>query len=316
MMKIFIIGAGAIGKTLAVALKLNGKDVVLVRGSVDDGSRSVEKIEVVRNDGGKLEAEIEVGTLSRFSALDGIIVLTNKSFGNDHLARTLEAKATTSPLVILQNGLGVERPFTDRDFPEVYRCVLFVTSQTISANRIAFKPVTISPIGIIKGSKANLQLVVGELNSPVFQFKAETDIQTAIWTKAIINSVFNSICPLLEIDNGVFQREAQALDIAKRVIAECAAIAKENGIDLEANEIVERLLLISKSADGQLISTLQDINNHRPTEIETLNFEIVNIARVLNKENEVADTRLLGELTRLKSELSRANYGLYKSMKG
>jgi 2-dehydropantoate 2-reductase len=147
--------------------------------------------------------------------------------------------------------------------------------------------------------------VVEQLNSPVFQFKAETDIQTAIWKKAIINSVFNSICPLLEIDNGVFQREAQALDIAKRVIAECAAIAKENGIDLEADEVVERLLLISKSSDGQLISTLQDINNNRPTEIETLNFEIVNIARVLNKENAVAYTKLLGELTRLKSELSR-----------
>jgi 2-dehydropantoate 2-reductase len=306
-MKIFIIGAGAIGKTLAVALKLSDKDVVLVRGSVDDGSRSVEKIEVVTNDGAKLEAEIEVGTFSRFSALNGIIVLTNKSFGNDNLARTLEAKAKNSPLVILQNGLGVERPFTDHDFPEVYRCVLFVTSQMISTNQIGFKPVTISPIGIIKGSKANLQSVVEHLNSPVFPFKAETDIQTVIWTKAIINSVFNSICPLLEIDNGIFHREAQAVDIAKRVIAECAAIAKENGIDLEADEVIERLLLISKSSDGQLISTLQDINNKRPTEIETLNFEIVNTARILNRENAVVETKLLGELTRLKSELSRSN---------
>jgi len=306
-MKIFIIGAGAIGKTLAVALKVSDKNVVLVRGSVDDGSRSVEKIEVVTNDGAKLEAEIEVGTFSRFSALDGIIVLTNKSFGNDNLARTLEVKAKNSPLVILQNGLGVERPFIDHDFPEVYRCVLFVTSQPISANQIRFKPVIISPIGIITGSRANLQLVVEQLNSSVFPFKAETDIQTVIWKKAIINSVFNSICPLLEIDNGVFQREAQVLDIAKRVITECAAIAKENGIDLEVDEVVERLLLISKSSDGQLISTLQDIKNKRPTEIETLNFEIVNIARKSNKENVVANTKLLGELTRLKSELSRSN---------
>ena len=305
-MKIFIIGAGAIGKSLAVALKLSDKNVVLVRGSVDDGSHSVEKIEVVTNDGAKLEAEIEVGTFSRFSALDGIIVLTNKSFGNDNLARTLEVKAKNSPLVILQNGLGVERPFIERAFPEVYRCVLFVTSQPISANQIRFKPVIISPIGIITGSRANLQSVVEQLSSSVFPFKAETDIQTVIWMKAIINSVFNSICPLLEIDNGVFHREAQVLDIAKRVITECAAIAKENGIDLEVDEVVERLLLISKSSDGQLISTLQDIKNKRPTEIETLNFEIVNIARKSNKENTVANTKLVGELTRLKSELSRS----------
>jgi 2-dehydropantoate 2-reductase len=308
-MKIFIIGAGAVGKALAVALKLSDKNVVLVRGSVDDGSRSLQKIEVVNDDGSKLEADIEVGTFSGFSALDGIIVLTNKSFGNDNLARTLEVKAKNSPLVILQNGLGVERPFIDRDFPEVYRCVLFVTGQPISANQIRFKPVTISPIGIITGSKANLESVVGQLNSPVFPFEAETDIHTVIWKKAIINSVFNSICPLLEVDNGIFHREAQILDIAKRVIAECAAIAKEKGIDVKADEIVEKLLLISKSSDGQLISTLQDINNKRPTEIETLNFEIVRIARILNKENAVAETKLLGELTRLKSELSRSNSG-------
>lgn len=306
-MKIFIIGAGAIGKSLAVALKLADRNVVLVRGSVDDGSRSVEKIEVFTIDGAQLEAEIEVGTFSRFSTLDGIIVLTNKSFGNDNLARTLEAKAKNSPLVILQNGLGVERPFIDRDFADVYRCVLFVTSQAISANQIRFKPVTISPIGIITGSEADLLSVVEQLNSPGFPFKAEADIQTVIWMKAIINSVFNSICPLLEIDNGVFQREEQVFDIAKRVIAECVAIAKESGIELEVDEVVERLLLISKTSDGQLISTLQDINNKRPTEIETLNFEIVNIARKLNKENAVANTKLLGELTRLKSELSRSN---------
>ena len=234
-MKIFIIGAGAIGKTLAVALKLSGKDAVLVRGSVDDGSSSFEQIEVVTNDGAKLAAQIEVGTFSRLSTLYGIIALTNKSFGNDNLARTLEARAKNSPLVILQNGLGVERPFIDRDFPEVYRCVLFVTSQMISTNQIRFRQVTISPIGMIKGNTANLRSVVEQLDSPVFQFKAETDIQTVIWMKAIINSVFNSICPLLEIDNGVFHRETQVRDIAKRVISECAAIAKEHGIDREAD---------------------------------------------------------------------------------
>jgi len=302
---IYIIGAGAVGKTLAVFLKKAGKNVSLVRGSVDDTASRMEKIRVVSADKTETQAEIQISSLSNFPQLDGIIVLTNKSFGNRNLAELLQEKTNGSPLVILQNGLGVEQPFIDRDYPEIYRCVLFVTSQLVSENNVSFKPVAVSPIGIIKGGPAKLTEIVEELNNSAFPFKAETDIQTVIWKKAIINSVFNSICPLLEVDNGIFHREEKVLEIAKRIIAECVTIAGEKGIYLETGEVLERLLLISKSSDGQLISTLQDILNKRPTEIETLNFAIVDIAKKLDKENLVIETKLLGELTKLKSDLSR-----------
>lgn len=304
---IYIIGAGAVGKTLAVFLKKAGKNVVLVRGSVVDSARRIEKIRVVLADKTEVSAKIEVSSLSNFSRLDGIVVLTSKSFGNRNLAEGLTGKTDGAPLVILQNGLGVEQPFIDRAYPEIYRCVLFMTSQIVSENKVSFKPVAVSPIGIIKGSPANLDAIVKELDNPAFPFKAEEDIQTVIWKKAIINSVFNSICPLLEIDNGIFHREEKVLEIAKRIIAECVTIAREKGIYLETGEVAERLLLISRSSDGQLISTLQDILNKRPTEIETLNFAIAGIAEKLNKGNLVIETKLLGELTRLKSDLSREN---------
>ncbi|HEY8562530.1 MAG TPA: 2-dehydropantoate 2-reductase [Pyrinomonadaceae bacterium] len=302
---IYIIGAGAVGKTLAVFLKKAGKNVFLVRGSVHDAPRRREKIQVVMNDESEASAEVETGSLSVFSPLDGVVVLTAKSFGNRNLAQALKGKTDGSPLVVLQNGLGVEQPFIDCGYPEIYRCVLFVTSQLISENKVSFKPVATSPIGVVKGGAANLNEIVEALDNPAFPFKAETDIEAVVWKKAIINSVFNSICPLLEADNGVFHREAEALAIAKRVIAECVAIAREKGIRLETDEVAERLLLISRASDGQLISTLQDILNRRQTEIETLNFAIAGIAEQLNKENSVKETRLLGELTRLKSNLSR-----------
>ncbi len=42
-MNIYIIGAGAIGKALAVCLSRNGKTVRLIRGSVDHGKQYTEK---------------------------------------------------------------------------------------------------------------------------------------------------------------------------------------------------------------------------------------------------------------------------------
>ncbi|HEY5823117.1 MAG TPA: 2-dehydropantoate 2-reductase [Cyclobacteriaceae bacterium] len=302
---IYIIGTGAIGKALAVFLTLDNKNVILIRGSVDDQSVRTETLHVELRDKTILTASVEVNTLSNFNELNGIVVLTNKSFGNYQLAQSLKNKTGQSPVVVLQNGLGVEQPFIDDVFPEIYRCVLFATSQKITERTIRFKPVAISPIGTIKGSGAYLNRVVESLDNLNFHFKAVSDIQTIIWKKAIVNSVFNSVCPLLDIDNGIFHRNESALTIAKRVIRECVTIANASGISLSEEEVIESLVMISKASDGQLISTLQDIKNTRQTEIETLNFSIVNIAKKLNKESVVTETKLLGELTMLRSELNR-----------
>jgi 2-dehydropantoate 2-reductase len=302
---IYIIGAGAVGKVLAVSLKHDKKNVILLRGSIDDKSSYTEKIQVVLENKAELEEEIEISTLSNFSEFNGIIILANKSYGNENLSQALKGKTNNSPIVILQNGLGIEQPFISNDFPEIYRCVLFMTSQHTSPNRISYKPVSVSPIGIIKGDSATLDRVVKHINSPTFPFRAEIDIQPIVWKKAIINCVFNSICPLLEIDNGIFHHDERVLEIAKRVVEECIAISGASGILLTVNEVLDGLLLISKSSDGQLISTLQDINNKRETEIETLNFEIVRIGEKLKMEDKVKETKLLGELTKLKSDLTR-----------
>jgi 2-dehydropantoate 2-reductase len=232
----------------------------MLRGSVDDGSSYIEKISIILADQSLLEADIEITTLSRFATLDGIVVLTNKSFGNQDIALALKPKINTSPLVILQNGLGVEQVFTDNQFPAVYRCVLFVTSQIDADNWVSFKPVAECPVGGISGDTNSVNYIVNELTTPNFRFRAEENIQSIIWKKAINNSVFNSVCPLLNVDNDIFHRNVQALKIAREVIAECVQIAAEAGVMLDPADVIANLLAISKASDGQLISTLQDIN--------------------------------------------------------
>jgi 2-dehydropantoate 2-reductase len=301
---IYIIGAGAIGKVLAVFLKQNGKNVKLLRGSVTNEPTVTSNLTVELINQPGVTASVEEATLDKFERLDGIIVITSKSFGNEELARKLKEKAGRSLLVLLQNGLGVEQSFLDQGFEEVHRCVLFATSQPTGENVFRFQPVSESAIGVVKGSVANLNEVVSALHTQSFPFRVEENIQKVIWKKAISNSVFNSVCPLLEIDNGIFHRNEKALAIAKRVINECVTIANVAGVDLKEEEVMDNLLKISKASDGQLISTLQDIRNKRRTEIDTFNFAIASLAKNFNKESWVTETRLLGELTKLKSELN------------
>ncbi len=305
MMKIYIIGAGAIGKALAVCLNSQGKDMQLIRGSVDDGSFCKEEITLQLNSDSEITAKIEFSTLSNYTKLDGLIVLTNKSYGNETLAKKLKGKIKNSPIVILQNGLGIERPFIENGFPEIYRCVLFATSQNISQNTVSYKPVAKSPIGTIKQNHTQLKTIVNEIDSPNFRFVADDEIQKIIWKKAIANCVFNSICPLLEVDNGIFIRDEDVFTHSKNMIQECILIAKNKGVDIDIPEMEKMVLNISRMSDGQFISTLQDIRNKRETEIDTLNLEISRMAKEMGLEHQILETKLLGELTQLKSKLNR-----------
>jgi 2-dehydropantoate 2-reductase len=300
---LYIIGNGVIAKALAVALTINGRKVTILRGSVDEQAVYSENIQVEIEDK-ILQADVMISTISNHETLDGIILLTNKSFGNEELADKLKLKTKQSPIVFLQNGLHIENSFSDRGFTQLYRCVLLATSQSITKNKVRFRPVASSPVGVIKGSASVLHNIVDELNTDIFSFRAEADIQTVIWKKVISNCVFNSICPLLETDNGVFQRNSAVLQIAKTVISECLTVANEHGILLTMEDVLQNVLFISKMSDGQKISTYQDILNKRETEIETLNFAVAKAAHVAGKAS-VPVTALLGELTKIKSELSR-----------
>ncbi len=84
------------------------------------------------------------------------------------------------------------------------------------------------------------------------------------------------------------------------MVRECVAVAIRTGVQLSEESILEQVLKIS-SGSRHVISTLQDLRNDRPTEIEFLNFAVVAIAEALNPPLAVPNTKLLGELVRLNS---------------
>lgn len=300
---VFIIGYGAIGKVLAVCLTLAGRKVIILRGSIDTGESTTKHIKVEMSDGSINEADITVDSLSNYNELDGLIILANKSFGNEDLAYRLKNKAGASPIVVMQNGLNVEQSFIDESIQNIYRCVLFATSLNVSDHDVRFRPVSSSPIGLVQNETDDLIAIVETLSTPSFQFHTDVQIQAAAWKKTIVNCAFNSICPLLNIDNGIFHRDERALALAQTVVEECNAIALASGVVLDTSELLKLAVDISKSADGQLISTLQDLNNGRQTEIRSLNLAIAAIAAKLGMQEKVKVTESLGKMIQIKESL-------------
>ena len=308
--KIYILGAGAIGMALAVNLLRNGRSVAAVRTSNTNYAWETVQASVECDQSLTIEAPLEMVSLSKLDCLSaGTIVITAKATANRFLASELRDKKSSGPIVIMQNGIGVESPFIDAGFPDIYRCVLYATSQEQQQNFFRFRSVAASPIGTLIGDTQKLSHLVTQLSTPKFQFRVEERIKEEIWKKAIMNAVFNSVCPLLEVDNGIFCRDKMVAEIALGIIEETVEVTKRIGLNLEPKGLMEQLLMISKRSDGQLISTLQDLKNGNETEIDFLNLEIARIAGEMTPKIAVGKTKILGELIAIKSRLKRSREG-------
>lgn len=302
---IYILGSGAVGFPLAVYLARAGRRVVAVRTSRKDVPQSTVTVSV-QNGANRVSTPVETISLDRLEKLVGMIVITTKAHANQAMAQALKDKAAAGPVVIMQNGVGVEKPFLEAGFTPIYRCILYVTGQATAAYDFSFRPVTSSPIGLINGDETGLKQCVEALTTADFPFHSEANIQREIWKKAILNSVFNSICPLLDVDNGVFARDEAAANLAGEIVRECVTLTDRLNIGLSESELLAQIKLISQGSEGQLISTLQDIRNGRPTEIEFLNLEIARIAASLQPELQLPKTELLGKMILAKSWQQRA----------
>lgn len=297
---VYIVGVGAIGKALAVSLQHENRTVTLIRGSVDNMHEKKERITLRKQNGNTITEEIAITTFSNLPEINGILVITIKTFANINLAKKLKKKQGNFSIVLMQNGINIEDSY--KHFPDLYRCVIFSSSQ-ITEKYVSFKPVDDSPIGRIRAKSTHLKDIVSTLHTSLFRFRAEINIDRIIWEKVAINCAFNSICPLLDVDMGIFHRNKQAYKLAETVINECANLAKAYKIPVEEQIVLNKFLDASKQANGHSISTMQDIKFKRKTEIDSLNLEVARLAMKINKPELVKHTQLLGEIISVRSNL-------------
>lgn len=301
---VFVVGCGAVGLALAAFLQLQGRQVTAVR-SLPGQTSHRRRLTIAVDAGDHLSTEVTCVPLESLSSMDGIVAITAKAFANPMLASILKEKAQCGPVVLLQNGLGVEAPFLQDSTTMVYRAVLYVTCQFVSSDQIKFRAIAPSPVGPARPGPSPRQEMASGLNSPWFPFIADADVHRAVWKKAIVNAVFNSLCPLLETDNGLFDRDLSARVLAHEVVSECVALASTEGVDLDAGEVMNQILQISRGSHGVLISTLQDIRQGRETEIEFLNLAMAKRAQAISPPLPLTKTHFLGRMVQIKAAQSR-----------
>jgi 2-dehydropantoate 2-reductase len=279
-LKIYVLGAGALGSAIGAALNEGGADVTLI-------SRSRAHVDAINSSGltvigpqGERRVQVKATTdcVTKDSA-DLLIVLV-KSFDTRaaiDAARPIIAEHTS--VLSLQNGLGHEEILAEA-----------VGRQHVLAGKTYVGGVLVAPGRIISGVK-DKHTYIGELDGTrsrrVLQVAQEfnragllttvsTDIMGTMWDKLLVNVATGALSGITRLPYGALYAVPEVRAVALAAVAEAMTVATAAGIRLEFTDPEQPWIRAAEGLPPEFkASMLQSLEKNSPTEVDYINGAVV-----------------------------------------
>lgn len=278
-MNITIVGAGGMGSRFAVMLKRAGNDVTLIDGWKDNVQAIRENGIQAQYNGDPLVVKLpiyELAEVDQIPATSELVILFVKSNQLDQTCNQIKKLLTPNTYILcLLNGLGHEEVL--QKYIDTNRLLLGITMWTAGMQ---------GPGHPILQGNGNIELqnfgdqgedfaqkVVQVMDDAGLNAVYSKNVKYSIWRKACVNGTLNCLCSLLECNMKQLGQTKEAPEFLKTIIAEFAAVASHEGVDLDQKEVYQH---IAETFDGDIAehypSMYQDlVQNHRLTEIDYIN---------------------------------------------
>ncbi|WP_298283509.1 ketopantoate reductase family protein [Novosphingobium sp.] len=278
-MRIAVIGAGAIGCTLAAALADAGRDVVLVaRGrrlaQVQAGPVRIES-------GGRLQ-ETAVKTLS-VDALPGPVdfaICCVKTYSLEDAVSSLRPVLSPNAIILtLQNGVEAHR-----------QAAQLLPGKTILAGRMhgfyemvgdRVRHVGVAPsilLGCTQGDSASISHALAAFAGNGIAVDCSPDIVLALWEKFLLAASLGGVAAALGLPAGKVSRDRQGAALLRAALQEVAALAEHLGIGLTQNHIAATLAFVASFPPDASTSLQRDLAAGRASERDALTAAVCRIA--------------------------------------
>jgi len=296
--RILLFGTGNVGIIYAFILSRAGAEVTCVCRSNYESAKS-NGFEINSTIFGDVSfhptiasSVSEAVTIAKL-AFDYVVVCCKSSLGSTPSTASLIAPAVTASrtsIVIIQNGLGVEREFHAL-FPStpIISGVAYLPSTQVSPNSVSHAEIELLHLGNFPATP-NLpedRVSAEQFAALVTQGGATAvlhdDIQLPRWNKLVANAALNPICALSRCrDLELMSTSPVAADIMKGVMLEVTKVAGAMGYWKEINEsTVEKQFARSMARQwpGVEPSMLADIRLGKKLEVEAIVGEVVRLGR-------------------------------------
>lgn len=282
-MKIYMIGAGAMGGVYGGLLTRAGYDVTLI----DPREDHIGKIrsEGITVEGVRGTHVIKLPAQSSHAGLppgDLAIIFTDSNSTRDaaKAARTLlkpEGYALT-----LQNGIGnVEALVEELGRERVIAGVSMNSAANPAAGRSAYTNVGMTSIGELDGrDSARVRQVAEMLNKAEIPTEIIPDPLNWIWGKFVLNCGVNALTAITGLRSGEMYRTPEVSALQDRVIDEIMAVVERKNLKLPEKDPRKKIKDHCRIRYNKP-SMMQHIEQGRRTEIDALNGALVREAKAL-----------------------------------
>ena len=296
--RIAVVGAGAMGASLAAIVSPHVPTVIVVRHQ--------ERARRIRNHGIRLQGKLEatgrpevatsIDALAHISPIDLTFIATKTTAIPEVCARMRPHLADLPYVVSYQNGIEPGRSIIAAlGTPRVLRMVLHYGA-VIDAATSADGPLTVrvtlhDPPHLVGGEgdaadvAAALAPMVDRMGLPM---RFTPDIEAAAWQKGIANAAGNPVAALIRLALGqLIDSPARAL--ITRLLDEGIAVARAARISLPS-DYRDLVLGAMARGGGHLPSMAEDVLAGRETEVTQLNEQIARRGRELGVATPTHDT--------------------------
>lgn len=292
-MKVLVVGAGAIGGTVAVLLNEAGYDIRLLCHR-EEAKNLIEK-EGFYLHGAKGEHRVNFTCYGDISEVgeekfDVIIIATKYAAMASCAKNVLSACADGGLIVGMQNGLLTEElgEVVGRD--KVVGCMIGFGATRNAVNDVTMTSLGEFYVGMLDGRRPKKLEEFADMLSKVLPTKIAADIKARQYSKLIINSCINAVAGITGKTLGEILKDGRARDLFLNIAREGMAVAKAMNLKVpKYGAVLEYRMLALSNAKwynaccklvvmmvGKLYadvkpSTLQSLEKGEKTEIDILN---------------------------------------------
>lgn len=292
-MKVLVIGPGAVGCAVAIATANAGMETSLIaRG---DTAKFIRE-NGLRRVGIFGDAAVSPACIAVYEKYDQVpsdydyIVVTVKTTSNDLVAGKLDKHRNiigkNGKIILFQNGWGVEAPYLKFfSTSEVFNARVITGFERVSkgTTRITVHKAPLL-IGSLYGQPVNkLEPLAKAISHSGIPSETTDKLEEALWAKMLYNTTLNPLGAILNMSYGQLGESKHLVSIMNALIDETFEVMSAAGYKTYWNDSSEyRDVLYDNlipDTFSHRSSTLQDIQNHQKTEIDTLNGCIQRIGR-------------------------------------
>jgi 2-dehydropantoate 2-reductase len=282
-MRIYMIGAGAMGGVYGGLLARAGRDVSLIDPRSDHINRIRHHGLIVEGVRGRhvirLPAHASGEGLSR---CDLAIVFTDSNATRE-AARTAAALLNPDGFAMtLQNGIGnVEALTAELGAGRVVAGVSMNSAALLEAGRAAYTNSGMTSIGELDGRRTErIEAVSDMLNQAGIPTEIVPDPMACVWSKFVLNCGINALTAVTGLRSGEMYRTPEVDALQDRVIDEILAVVEKKGVRLAEPDPRKKIKDHCRVRFNKP-SMLQHVEQGRRTEIDAINGALVREAKAL-----------------------------------